>query len=470
MSVLPHLLVARPFLMSSDVKKKETPIPEKTSVEKELGERVLWFIALRWFAVLGVLIGCVIARAIQIQLPFLPLLYTAGAVLIYNLLCFFFLRRLLSYNFFANMQICIDWLALAILVHYSGGIESPLIFYFIFHVIIAAMLLSRRACFLQVTLAFFLITGLALLEFSDVLPHIEIEELIPFVLYNKAKYVFSALFFFASALYVSAYLATSITSKLRKREEAIVQLRDSIAKAHKKLKELDKAKTDFTYKVTHELRAPLSAIQSLLKSVEEGYANHVSEKAKEVIVRAERRAGFLLDLVNDLLDLAAGRIEKPKEGDLVPVDINVIIKNVITLMQSRTKEKGQEILQTDLSQEPLTLRVVPDDIEIIITNLLDNSIKYTPQGGRIRIGAQRVNSAVKLDVSDTGIGIPEESRPKIFDEFYRAENARRIINEGTGLGLTIVKQLVYRYKGEISFVSEVDKGTTFTIVLPLEYG
>lgn len=454
--------------MSSNVEKNEPFVSEKTSIEKELGERVLWFIDLRWFAILGVLIGCGIARAIQIQLPFLPLLYTAGAILIYNLICFFFLRWLLPYNFFANMQICVDWLALTTLIHYSGGLESPLIVYFIFHVIIAAILLSRRACFLQVTLAFFLIMGLAFLEFFGVLSHVEIKELIPLVLYNNVKYVLSVLFFFASALYVSAYLATSVTSKLRKREEAIVQLRDSIAKAHKKLEALDKAKTDFTYKVTHELRSPLSAIQSLLKSVEEGYANHVSEKAKGIIIRAERRTSFLLNLVNDLLDLVAGRVEMPREGDLKLIDINAIIENVVTLMQTKIKEKGS-LLQTDLSQEPLTFQAVPDDIEIIITNLIDNSIKYTPQGGQIRISAKRIDNAIKLDISDTGIGIHEESQSRIFDEFYRAENARQVVIEGTGLGLTIVKQLVHRYKGEISFVSEVNKGTTFTIVLPFNH-
>ncbi|HHT9126106.1 MAG TPA: sensor histidine kinase [Candidatus Brocadiia bacterium] len=454
--------------MSNYVKNKDAPVSEKTSVEKELAERVLWFIDLRWFAILGVLIGCGIAWSIQIQLPFFPLLYTAGAILIYNLICFLFLRWLFPYNFFANTQICIDWLALTTLVHYSGGLESPLIFYFIFHVIIAAILLSRRACFLQVTLVFFLILGLTILEFFGVVPHVKIKELMPLALYNNTKYVLSALFFFASALYVSAYLATSVTAKLRKREEALVQLRDSIAKAHKKLETLDKAKTDFTYKVTHELRSPLSAIQSLLKSVEEGYADHVSEKAKEVIVRAERRTGFLLDLVNDLLDLVAGRVEKPKEGDLKLVDISVIIKNVITLMQSKIKGKGV-LLQMDLSQSPsggLTLHAVPDDIEIIITNLVDNSIKYTPPGGQIRISTKRIDNAIKLDVSDTGIGIPEKSKSRIFDEFYRAENAKQVITEGTGLGLTIVKQLVHRYKGEISFVSELSKGTTFTIVLP----
>lgn len=454
--------------MSSDVKKNETPVSEKTSVEKELGERVLWFIDLRWFAILGVLIGCGIARIIQIQLPFLPLLCTAGAILIYNLICFLFLRRLLPYNFFANMQIGIDWLALTTLVHYSGGLESPLVVYFIFHVIIAAILLSRQACFLQVTVAFLLITALAILEFSGVLPHIWVKELIPLALYNNVKYLFTALFFFTSVLYVSAYLATSITSKLRKREEAIVQLRDNIAKAHKKLEALDKAKTDFTYKVTHELRAPLGAIQSLLKSVEEGYANHISEKAKGLIIRAERRTGFLLDLVNDLLDLVAGRIEKPKEGELKLVDVNATIKNVITLMQPRIKEKGA-LLRMDLSEEPLTLHAVPDDIEIIITNLVDNSIKYTPSGGQIRISSGGVNNAIKLDVSDTGIGIPEEDKPRIFDEFYRAENARQVVIEGTGLGLTIVKQLVHRYRGEISFVSKVNTGTTFTIILPLKH-
>jgi signal transduction histidine kinase len=190
-------------------------------------------------------------------------------------------------------------------------------------------------------------------------------------------------------------------------------------------------------------------------------------KAKELIIRSEKRTSFLLTLVNGLLDLIAGRIRKPKEGDIKSVDINTAVKNTLDLMQEKTKAKNLKI-KIKSTPTPTYLRIVPDDLDIILTNLIDNSVKYTEQGGTIRVNNLLTDKEIKIEISDTGIGITKDDLNKIFDEFYRSKNAKAVELHGTGLGLPIVKNLIERYGGSIEIQSEIGEGTTVTVSFPIE--
>ncbi|GAX59843.1 integral membrane sensor signal transduction histidine kinase [Candidatus Scalindua japonica] len=437
--------------------------PEKSSQEKELVESLSRFINLRWIMAVMICITSVFARFIlNIKLPLTSILTITFCIMMFTFVCFYFQKQVKSYERFANIQISVDWIALISLVHFTGGIESPVIFYFIFHVIIASILLSKKECYLQTGFAVLLIISLSILEYFHILPHIHIKELFPVPVYNNGLYLLSVIFFSITSLYISAYLATSVNKRLRKRENEIIFLKDSITDAYNKLELVDREKSEFTYKVTHELRSPLSAIQSLLKSIEEGYAGEVPQKARELIARSEKRTGFLLTLVNDLLDLVSGKREKPSEKEIGPVDVNESLQGTLHLMQEKSKNKGIEIsINSDL--KPSYLNVDRDDLDIIMTNLIDNAIKYTERGGKINIDSRMTGKEIIVTISDTGIGIPEEDLDKIFDEFYRAENAKDIEHDGTGLGLPIVNSLVKRYGGDIDAQSTLEKGTTFTV-------
>lgn len=444
-----------------------THTQEKSSREKELIESLSRFINLRWIMVVGICTTSIFARfVLNINLPITSILFTTFCILIFNFFCIYFHKQVKSYESFANLQISVDWIALTFLVHYTGGTESPVIFYFIFHVIIAAILLSKRQCYLQTGFAVLLIVSLSILELFHVIPHVHIKELFPIPVYDNGLYLLSIILFSITSLYISAYLTTSVNNRLRKRENEIVALKDSITDAYNKLEALDREKSEFTYKVTHELRSPLSAIQSLLKSIEEGYAGEISDKAKELIIRSEKRTSFLLTLVNGLLDLIASKIGKPNEGDTELIDINVAVKNTLQLMQEKTKAKNHEIIMKS-PPEPSYLRIVPDDLDIILTNLIDNSVKYTKQGGTISIINTVTDKEIKIDISDTGIGIIKEDLNKIFNEFYRSKNAKAAELRGTGLGLSIVKNLIKRYSGNIDVKSEIGKGTVVTVSFPV---
>lgn len=441
---------------------------EKSSLEKELVESLSRFVNLRWVMVIGIFVTSKFAKfGLGIDLPIIPIFIVTFCILIFNLICLYLQKHVKSYESFANLQISVDWIALVFLVHYTGGIESPVIFYFIFHVIISAILLSEKKCYLQTSFALILIISLSILEYSHVIPHVHVKELFPNPVYDNGLYLLSIIFFSITSLYISAYLATSVNNRLRKRENEIVTLKNEITDAYNKLEAIDRKKSEFTYKVTHELRSPLSAIQSLLKSIEEGYAGEISEKARDLVIRSEKRTSFLITLVNGLLDLIAGKIGKPKEGDIKLIDINIAVKNTLHLMQEKTKAKNLKII-IKTTPEPPYLNIVQDDLDIILTNLIDNSVKYTEQEGTISINSTITDKEVKLEISDTGIGITTEDLNKIFNEFYRSKNAKAADLRGTGLGMSIVKNLIKQYGGSIDVQSQIEKGTTVTISFPID--
>jgi K+-sensing histidine kinase KdpD len=236
------------------------------------------------------------------------------------------------------------------------------------------------------------------------------------------------------------------------------------ARAYQALEMADRAKSDFVQMVTHELRSPLSAVQSMLRVLEQGYVGPITSKQQDLVQRSKRRISFLLALVNDLLELAAGKMEQLK-GEKKEVALNETIAKVAELVQTGAEEKGLKF-KVEIAEDPLVLVGIEDGLERVFMNLVSNAIKYTPAGGSVAVRAWGENDQIKVKVSDTGIGIPEEALPRIFDEFYRAKNAKAMEREGTGLGLAIAKDVVEQHGGQISVESAVGEGSTFYVTLP----
>ncbi len=223
------------------------------------------------------------------------------------------------------------------------------------------------------------------------------------------------------------------------------------------------AKARFARVATHELRSPIAVAQSLLRTVLKGYAGPLTPRQQEIFRRVAGRLDFLENLVNDLLDLAAGRSPE-LDLDEQPVLLNASAGRVVLLLGPHAEEKGVS-LSLHPCREELVVWASEEGLDRILVNLVGNGIKYTPAGGQVTVSMGQEGEEVWVRVADTGIGIPEESFPHLFEEFYRAPNARRF-GTGTGLGLTIVKDLVDRYEGRIEVESKVGEGTTFTIFFP----
>lgn len=232
------------------------------------------------------------------------------------------------------------------------------------------------------------------------------------------------------------------------------------------LKELDKMKAEFIAMLTHELRAPIAAVEQQLTVLLNRMAGEISEKQEKLLSRAKERTRGLLDLIKDLLDFSkieVGKMVQYKE----PLTLQEIIQKVIDLMRVEADNKKIDLQFPAPSQNPL-IHADRNSIEGIFTNLISNAIKYTPEGGRVWVTLSEEAGFAKATVSDTGIGIKKEDLPRIFDKFYRVRTAETRQIVGTGLGLSIVKSIVEAHHGSISVESEEGGGTTFTVFLPKE--
>lgn len=604
-------------------------------VEEELIERVSWLIRLRWYASAGVISTTLLVyHLFNLPIEEKKIIFIGLIIAAYNL---FFQRRLQAlkknpaarvkqFGDLASWQFFIDWVALTSLVHYSGGIESPVIFYFIFHAIIASILIPPRTCYFHATWGVLLVGTLALLEFYGIIPHVALPGFL-LAHYQQPFYVIGTFLFFASAIYVSIYLATSITRRLWARTRELARLKERLeiayyktqtlydiakavtstlnftevlntivqsatkamnakacsirlldrerrqlrigaayglsqeylskgvvdldkslidrgalrgkpisvldvtkdpgfqypeeakkegirsvlcvplmvreqpigvlrlytgevhrfteeeveflsalasqgagaienARTYQRLEELEQAKSEFVFTVAHELKSPVAAIQSILRVLLEGYAGEIYQKQKDLIARAEKRLILLQSLIRNLLALGALKGALP-EREKTEVILNGIVNRVVEMMQNEINEKNIS-LTVEMPKELIAIKGSEEDFERLLSNLLENAVKYTPSQGKVHLKLMLLNHDLQIQVADTGIGIPPEALPHIFEEFYRAKNAKEMGPEGTGLGLSLVKHIVDRYGGKIAVESKLREGSVFTVTLPRE--
>ncbi len=246
--------------------------------------------------------------------------------------------------------------------------------------------------------------------------------------------------------------------RLQKIEEEAREL----ARAKEELERLDRFKTTFMLTVAHELRAPLNALQSFLWAILKGYIP--PEEQQEVLGRAVQRVQELLDLVDDLLKLAAAKSEKGLEKR-EPVSLADVLEKVAPLFQKEAEAKGLA-WAVEVAARPV-VRADPDQMAQVWSNLISNAVKYTPEGGRVRIALGERDGWAIGTVEDSGIGIPPQDMERIFEEFYRTPQAKEVAPRGTGLGLPLVKQILEAHGGSITVESEVGRGSRFTFRLPV---
>ena len=239
-----------------------------------------------------------------------------------------------------------------------------------------------------------------------------------------------------------------------------------IASVHRmvELEKLEASKSQFIRVATHELRSPVTVAQSLVRNVLEGYTGELTDQQADIFTRISRRLDLLVSLINDLLDLAAGKAPGLAEAK-EPVVLNASIGRVMLLLQPRAEEKDLD-MTFQPCRDQLVVQGTEEGLDRIFVNVVGNAVKYTPPGGAVTVSVQPVDGRAQVEVSDTGIGIPEAALPHLFEEFYRAPNAKKA-EVGTGLGLAIVKDLVECYGGRVQVKSTVGVGTTFTVTLPL---
>ncbi len=257
-------------------------------------------------------------------------------------------------------------------------------------------------------------------------------------------------------------LLRAANAECRARRDDLERVNAELALANRKLRELEDVRAQFTLLTTHELRAPVAAIQSFLKLILEGYVPQT--KVRETLEKAERRAMEQLALIADLLEL--GRIGSADARGLVqPVQLEQLLGEQLELLAASARERRITV-ETHIGPDLPPVLANPDQMKSLWNNLVSNAIKYNRDGGRVTITLVQQDGRLVASVADTGIGIPKEAMSRLFAEFFRADNAKALSRMGTGLGLSIVKEIVERTGGQITVESELDQGTTFHFWVP----
>lgn len=228
---------------------------------------------------------------------------------------------------------------------------------------------------------------------------------------------------------------------------------------------MERIKTEFVSIAAHQLRTPLSAIKWIFDMLMEGDAGPLTEEQKSLLEQGFISNERMINLINDLLNIA--RLEEGKfvyNFSLV-APVEIIEKIIAGFLPLINRKKIILIFKKPKKMMP-KIKVDIEKFQIVIQNLIDNAISYTPEGGRVTISLKPAKLYLEVAIQDTGVGIPLAQRERIFEKFFRADNAAKIQPEGSGIGLFIAKNIIEKHGGKIWFEAEEGKGTTFYFTIP----
>lgn len=225
---------------------------------------------------------------------------------------------------------------------------------------------------------------------------------------------------------------------------------------------VEELRRDFVVNASHELKTPATAIHTLAEALEVSLG-HAPDRAPQLVARLLEESERLIRVVHDLLDLR--RLEEPGPLERAPVDLAALVREVIAQLASRAGERGVTFSVT--APERARVAGLAGDLRLVIHNLVSNAVQYNRDGGEVHVSLESQDGAYVLTVADTGLGIPRQELPRIFERFYRVDVARSREQGGTGLGLSIVRHAVERHGGSVEADSLLGEGSTFTVRLPI---
>lgn len=229
------------------------------------------------------------------------------------------------------------------------------------------------------------------------------------------------------------------------------------------IRRLEKVRTDFVANASHELRTPITALKGFSETLLDGALEdrEVLVEFLEIMLKESSRLDLM---VQDILQLSKLE-QKQVRMNVEPIEAKSVVKEVFQILQQKAELKEMELSIID--HEKVSLEVDHDQLKQIILNLVGNAVSYTPEKGKVEVEMTYLDQEAVIKIRDNGIGIPQQEQSRIFERFYRVDKARSRNAGGTGLGLSIVKYLVENLNGHIELVSEVEKGTTFEVYLPI---
>lgn len=436
--------------------------------EQRLVARAYWMVSHRWLAILGVaVITWLSANLIDITINEWALYLLSVGLIVENLITLallgFVKKKYASkltrpVKLIIHFQITCDLVILTGILYFTGGIENPFFFIYIFHMVISSILLSKTGAFIQTTIALGLFGTLVFLDFEGIIMHhcLCIDGIPNHLLYKDLYYVARTFGVFAFVSYTLVYLATSIGHRLRTQED---KLTDAIVK----LRRQDEIKNQYVLRITHDIKSHLAAIQTSLSVLTDGVFGSLEGKQKEFLDRAYKRTGSLVSFSRNLLHLTQLKlINKVEKQEFSFQDI---IDQTISEQSDFAQEKEQSVqLKIDKGIGNYLGNKV--SFKEVFDNLIGNAIKYTAQKGVIELSVSSSLDKIRIEVADSGIGIPPRDLEKIFDEFQRGTNVKDLGVQGSGVGLSLVKEIVNNHDGKIWAENRKGKGSRFIIELP----
>ena len=435
--------------------------------------RNIWFIKLRYAAVIMLLIFLSISKY-ALGITFDPRQHSAIiivtiSILIYNIL-FHYIRRYLKHDAYkfnplhlSLLQMISDLAALIILVYLTGSVESPLLLFFVFHMIVGSLILPGRIIYLLAVLVIAGVWAITIGEFYSVIPHNRVHGFLPVSLYKTLNYVLAINISFGFMVIMIVMIANRMSNQLLKREKQLLESIDKINSA-------EREKQKYVSGIVHEIKTPLSAVHSYLDLVLRKFLGPLDEIVEEKLIRARKRSLEAIDLINNVLKISKLKMEDSfiKEE----VDIASILARAIKIARVNAEAKGVKLTLTSSRKQKTKVEGDQLLIQIAFSNIIGNAIKYNNMEGIVDINVGEEKDNLVVTVCDNGVGIPKEEIDKVFTDFFRGSNIRKSNPEGSGLGLSVVKQIVERHGGTINIQSPSPlatskcPGTCVKITLP----
>ncbi|MEJ2103907.1 MAG: HAMP domain-containing sensor histidine kinase [Ignavibacteriaceae bacterium] len=437
--------------------------------------RNLWLIMLRYVFVVMLCIllffSIFIFKIKFTETQLLSVFAITAAILAYNIILHWLREHIKlevnSFNplYLSLIQMILDLSALLLLVYFTGGIESPLYMLFIFQMIIGSLILPGAIVYTIAVIFVLLFIIMISLEYSGVLVHYPVIGLLDFHLYNQIYFIAAFFSTFAFMIFGSIYLSNGIARQLYKREKDLVE-------SIKKINVAEREKQKYIMGIVHELKTPIVAVASYIDIILQKFLGPIDETIEEKLIRAKNRTDEGIQMINDVLNIS--KLNLYDKFDEEDVDIKSIISGVL---KRRKAYADSHLIKLHFKDERSKTDNVKGDkflLDIVISNLVGNSIKYGVDSGNVEVTLKNEVDNIIIEVCDDGVGIPEKEIPKIFNDFYRAENVKKISTEGSGLGLSVVKKIVDRHEGLISVKSpsrlakDKQPGSCFIVKLPFQ--
>lgn len=387
----------------------------------------------------------IVIGLILIQLPFgqnlnKPTIYAlAAAVGAFIIVWYHLLPKRFSGQSKRFVYNLITIVFVTILVHLTNGVQGYAMFFYFLIMISVAITMSTVQTIVAVLFSISLIVTEAYLTKGPLETNLSLAALHS---WGVLLIVFFSRFNAGEALLI------------KKREEDIILDKE---------KAMGRLKNEFVYIISHELKQPTTAIKGYIESIKSKSSNLLTSEAKEVLNLTSANSERLDKLLDDLLDIS--QIERGSlRINMMDVSLRPIVSEVISTLFIEAKQKNISLIQK--STEEIAAKADVDRLKEVLTNLIGNAVKYTPEGGKVVVDVSKEGEFAKIYVADNGIGIPEENQKHLFEKFYRVENDQTKAVKGNGLGLFVAKQLVERMGGQIGVISKPGEGTTFYFTLP----